>query len=142
MVQGADGGGSMAKLIGAQRMVLQAILDLPKDAAGHVTDSQIAQRTQIAITDVRNWIMTLLSEGYVDGVRATDGLRALLRVEGRLALGLYWPFGSPASSATQPSPSPAPTGVSSGTQHAPPAPSTAASPSTLTGGGSIRDALR
>ena len=36
----------MARLIGAQRMVLQAVLDLPKNAAGFVTDSQIATLTE------------------------------------------------------------------------------------------------
>src|SRR4051794_2869415 len=101
-------GGGMARLKGAQRMILQAMLDLPVDSAGFVTDSQITQRTQIATTDVRDWIETLENEGYVEVARATDGLRALLKAEGRLALGLYRPFGSPASSSTQPSPSPAP----------------------------------
>ena len=33
----------MAKLYGAQRMVLQSIRDLPKNAAGYVTNTQIAQ---------------------------------------------------------------------------------------------------
>lgn len=60
----------MAKLIGAQRMVLQAILDLPKNAAGYVTDSQIAQSTQITIADLRDWIETLESEGFVEVARA------------------------------------------------------------------------
>ena len=46
----------MAKLIGSQQMVLQAIQDSPKDTAGLVTDIQVAQTTQIAVEDVRDWI--------------------------------------------------------------------------------------
>ena len=43
----------MAKVMGTHRMVLQAILDLPKDSAGFVTDSQIAEKTQILLVDVK-----------------------------------------------------------------------------------------
>ncbi len=75
----------MAKLIGAQRKILQAILDLPRDAAGYVTDSQIAQTTQIAISDVRDWIETLEGDGYVEVARAGGGLNALITAKGRLA---------------------------------------------------------
>ena len=71
---GTGGDGNMAKLIGAQRMVLQAILDLPKDDAGFVSDSHIAQKTQIAISDVRDWIETLEGEGYVEVARTGTGL--------------------------------------------------------------------
>ena len=49
----------MARLVGTERMVLQAILDLPKDAARFVSESQIARNTQITIIDVRDWIETL-----------------------------------------------------------------------------------
>ena len=65
----------MARLIGAQRMVLQAILDLPKDSAGYVQDAHIAQKTQIVIADVRDWIETLEGEGHVNVARTTGGLR-------------------------------------------------------------------
>ncbi len=97
----------MARLIGGQRLVLQAILNLPKDDAGYVTDTQVAQNTQIALKDVRDWIETLEGQGFVEVVRATDGLRALITAEGRLALGLYQPFGTAASPASQSGPSPA-----------------------------------
>ena len=44
----------MAKLFGAQRMVLQAIQVSPKDAAGFVTDAQVAKHTNFAPKDVRD----------------------------------------------------------------------------------------
>jgi hypothetical protein len=58
----------MAKLFGAQRLVLQAIQDSPKDAAGFVTDTQVAHSTKIAVKDVSNWIETLegVSLGIID----------------------------------------------------------------------------
>src|SRR5262249_13065821 len=85
----------MAKLIGAQRMVLQAILDLPKDDAGYITDSQIAQATQIAITDVRDWIETLEGEGYVEIARTRAGLSVSLTAHGKLILRQFQPFEPP-----------------------------------------------
>lgn len=85
----------MAKLFGAQRMILKAIVDLPKDAADFVTDEQIARGTRIAIEDVRDWIETLVSEGYVDAVRTTTGLVVTIRATGRLALQQSLPFLTP-----------------------------------------------
>ena len=76
----------MARLIGAQRMVLQAILDLPKDSADFVQDAHIAQKTQISIADVRDWIKMLEGEGHVDVARTTGGLSASITPQGRLAL--------------------------------------------------------
>src|SRR4051794_14644363 len=76
----------MARLQGAQRMVLQAIWVLPKDAAGYVRDTQIAEDTQIAIGDLKNWIETLEDEGYVEVARTKAGLSALITANGRLAL--------------------------------------------------------
>src|ERR1700722_20181768 len=109
----------MARLIGAQRMVLHAILDLPKDGAGFVKDSQIAESSQIALTDVRDWIETLEGGGYIEVAKANDGLRAFIKAEGRLALGLYQPVKAtqppPISAATSP---PASLGGSSGPQPA------------------------
>jgi len=68
-------------------MVLRAILDLPKDSAGYVQDAHIAQKTQIVITDVRDWIKTLEGEGHVNVARTTGGLSASITAQGRLALG-------------------------------------------------------
>jgi hypothetical protein len=97
----------MAKLIGAQRMVLQAILELPKDSSGFSTDAQVAQNTQISLEDVRNWLETLEGEDYVNVARTEVGLRASITAQGRLALKQYRPFSSAMSSA-QPVSSPPP----------------------------------
>jgi TIR domain len=94
----------MARLIGAQRMVLQAIVDLPKDAAENVTDAQIVQASKIALDDVRNWLETLEGDGNVNVVRTTAGLSASITAHGKLALGQYRPFSSttPGTTPAQP----------------------------------------
>jgi hypothetical protein len=53
-------------------LVLQAILDLPKDAVGYVSDGQIAQTTKITAEDVTNWIETLEGEGDEDDSKGQD----------------------------------------------------------------------
>src|SRR5262249_27560913 len=75
----------MPPLYGAQRMILQAILDVQKDAAGYVTDVQIARSTQIAIGNVRYWIETLETEEHVQVARTETGLSASITAKGRLA---------------------------------------------------------
>src|SRR4051812_16289157 len=89
----------MDRLIGAQPMVLKAILDLPKDAAGYATDSQIAQNTHIAIADVRDWIETLEGDGLVNVARITGGLSASITALGRLSINKYSSF-SPQNSTS------------------------------------------
>jgi len=44
----------MAKLIGAQGMVLQATLDAQGETTSYIADTKIAEATQIAIKDVRD----------------------------------------------------------------------------------------
>jgi hypothetical protein len=87
----------MPKLFGAQRVVLQAILDLPKDVADNVTDLQIAQATQIALGDVRDWLETLDGDGNVNIVRTTAGLSASITAQGKLALKQFQPLDHMAS---------------------------------------------
>src|SRR5262245_28321203 len=82
----------MAKLFGAQRLVLQTIEDLPKDSAGFVPDYQVAQATKIALRDMRDWFLTLDEDEYVDLTLTEGGLKAAVTPKGRLALGLYRPF--------------------------------------------------
>ena len=84
----------MAKLIGAQRMVLQAILDASGDVPSFVEDSQIARTTRIALKDVRDWLETLEGDEYVEIARTEAGLSASITAKGRLALGQYRPFPS------------------------------------------------
>src|SRR4051812_14260737 len=90
----------MAKLIGAQRMVLQAILDLPKDVADNVTDVQIAQATQIALNDVRDWLETLDGDGTINIVRTTAGLSASITAQGKLIIRQSQPFDPPSPGLT------------------------------------------
>ena len=84
----------MAKLMGAQRMVLQAILDASADILSFVEDSQIARTTRIALKDVRDWLETLEREEYVEIARTEAGLSASITAKGRLALGQYRSFPS------------------------------------------------
>ncbi len=90
----------MAALFGAQRIVLQAILDLPKDISGFVTDKQVTQSTQIALGDVRNWLETLEDGKYINVARTMAGLSASITANGRLALEQYRSFPSTPSSPT------------------------------------------
>lgn len=94
----------MAKLFGAQRMVLQAVLDTTKDSASFVTDSQIAGATQIAQSDVRDWLDTLDGEGLVEVARTTGGLVASITAKGKLQLGLYKPVPSSPESSVESAP--------------------------------------
>ena len=94
----------MAKLMGAQPMVLQAILDASADILSFVEDSQIARTTRIALKDVRDWLETLEGNEYVSVARTEAGLSASVTANGRLALGQFRPF-----SSSTPGPAPFPT---------------------------------
>ena len=76
----------MAKLYGAQRIVLQTILDASGDIPSLVEDSQIAQTTRIALEYTRDWLETLEREEYVEIDRTEAGLSASITAKGRLAL--------------------------------------------------------
>src|SRR3954470_12650863 len=102
----------MPKLFGAQRLVLQAIQDSPQDAAGFVTDAQVARSTQIAVSDVRDWLDTLDGEGLVEVARTTEGLRASITAKGRQELRKYLPTSQPQAGEAgllQPGPAGTPT---------------------------------
>ena len=88
----------MARLFGAQRMVLQSILNLPKDTLGFVTDGQIAQDTRIAPKAVKDWIETPDEEGLVEAARTTAGVSVSITAKGRLQLGLSEPISTTDSS--------------------------------------------
>jgi TIR domain len=87
----------MPKLFGAQRLVLQAILDLATDSVNNVTDVQISGGTKIALDDLRNWLEILEGEGYVDIARTTVGFSASITAKGKLALRQYAPVSSETS---------------------------------------------
>jgi TIR domain len=91
----------MAKLFGAQRLILQAIDDATMDAAGFVTDAQVAGSTGIDQKDVRDWLQTLDEQEFIEVARLQDGFRAAVTPKGRLALGQYRPI-SPEGEAVTP----------------------------------------
>ncbi len=84
----------MAKLIGGQRMVLQAVFDAQGDTTSYIPDTKIAETTRIAIKDVRDWLETLEGGEYVNVARTEEGLSASITANGRLALGQFRPFPS------------------------------------------------
>ena len=87
----------MAKLYGAQKMVLQAIQNAQGETSNYIDDSKLAQVTQIRLEDVRNWLFTLDTHDYVDIVLTTNGFSASITPKGRLVLGLLRP--SPSTTA-------------------------------------------
>jgi hypothetical protein len=78
----------MARLFGAQKMVLQAIQDAPKDAGGFVSDDQVALSTRIALNEVRDWFETLEGDGYVEVARTEGGFSSNITAKGRLTIRL------------------------------------------------------
>lgn len=83
---------TMAKLISAQPMILQAILDSQGDSLGYIEDGRIAKTTGIALEDVRYWLETLEGEDLIQVARTEAGLSASINAKGRLALGQFRPF--------------------------------------------------
>ena len=93
----------MARLGGAQRLVLQAIVDAQAGSSDYVDEARLARDTGIDGTDLRDWLQTLEEEGYIDVARTREGLSAAVTAKGRLTLGLFRPA-SPAHSSTVPRP--------------------------------------
>ena len=79
----------MARLYGAQRLVLQAIQDAQGETSAFIEDTKIAQDTRIALRNMRDWVETLEGEGYVEIARTQMGLSASITARGRLALGQF-----------------------------------------------------
>lgn len=101
----------MARLFGAQRMALQAILDTQGDSQAFIEDNRISQATRISLRDMRDWFLTLDHDELVDLALTENGLSASVTAKGRLALGLYRPFPTPTRpSAPEPSRSRSKTG--------------------------------
>ena len=76
----------MPRLYGAQRMVLQAIQDAQGETSAFIEDAEIAQATQVALRDMRDWFLTLDQDEYVDLALTEDGMRASVMPKGGLAL--------------------------------------------------------
>jgi hypothetical protein len=91
----------MPKLFGAQRMVLQGILDAQGETSAFIEDTRICHATRISLRDMRDWFLTLDNDQLVDLALTENGLSASVTAKGRLTLGLYRPFPTP----TAPEPS-------------------------------------
>ena len=91
----------MARLFGAQRLVLQAIQDAQGESQSFIEDTRICQATKISLRDMRDWFLTLDNDEYLDLALTEHGMSASVTAKGRLALGLYRPFPTP----TAPEPS-------------------------------------
>ena len=85
----------MPRLFGAQRMVLQALLEAQGETSAFIEDTRVSQATQIALRDMRDWFLTLDQDEYIDLALTESGLSASVTAKGRLALGLYRPFPTP-----------------------------------------------
>jgi hypothetical protein len=81
------------QLEGAERMVLQAIHDIPGHLPGYVADSKIADITRIPLPTVRDYLETLEGKGFIQRARTADGDSAYISAKGRLALTESTPTG-------------------------------------------------
>src|SRR5271157_6239405 len=84
----------MAKFYGAQRMVLQAILDAQGDTTNYIEDSRLVQNTRLILGDLRNWLETLEGDEYINLARTEAGLSASITAKGRVTLAQTRPFPS------------------------------------------------
>ena len=89
----------MARLFGAQRLVLQAIHDAQGESQSFIEDTRICQATRISLRDMRDWFLTLDNDQLVDLALTENGMSASVTAKRRLTFGLYRPFPTP----TQPS---------------------------------------
>lgn len=69
-----------------------AILAAQGDPGSYVTDARIAQNSDVALDDVRNWLLTLQDKELITVVRGETGLRAFVEAKGVLALKQSLPF--------------------------------------------------
>ena len=76
----------MDQLDGSERLILQAILDCPKDSAGYVEGSKIAEATRTSLQDVEAWLITLEGKGFVEWAQQIGGFSAHATPRGVLAL--------------------------------------------------------
>jgi CTP-dependent riboflavin kinase len=73
-------------LEGVERRILQTILGLQGESSLYVEDKKIADKTQIDLRDVRDWLETLEGKEFVQRARPTEGDSAYITANGRLAL--------------------------------------------------------
>ena len=59
-------------------------MDSPRNSAGYVEDTQIAEASKTAIQDVQNWLTTLESKGFVERAGIIGGFSAQVTAKGQL----------------------------------------------------------
>ena len=74
----------MEQFQGSERLILQTILDSPKNSAGYVADTQIAEASKTLLKDVQNWLKTLEGKGFVERARGIEGYTAYVTAKGEL----------------------------------------------------------
>ena len=67
----------MEQFQGSERLILQTILDSPKNSAGYVEDTQIAKASKTSLQDVQNWLKTLEGKGFVERAGIIGGIQCL-----------------------------------------------------------------
>ena len=72
--------------------VLRAILDGRDDSSGFVLDVEIAKSTLMRLRDVRDYLMSLNDEAFIELARLPTGFTATITAKGRLKLRMYDPF--------------------------------------------------
>ena len=78
----------MEQFQGSERLILQIIVDSPKDSAGYVEDTRIAIASKTSLQDVQNWLETLESKGFVERAKQIGGFSAYVTAKGKQVLGL------------------------------------------------------
>jgi len=76
----------MDQFQGSERLIVQTIVNSPKDSAGYVEDTQIAMASKMSVQDVQNWLEILEGKGFVERAKRTDGFSALLTAKGTQTL--------------------------------------------------------
>ena len=75
----------MEQFQGSERLIVQTIVNSPKDSAGYVEDTQIAKTSKISVQDVQNWLETLEGKGFVERAGIIGGFSAHVTAKGELA---------------------------------------------------------
>jgi hypothetical protein len=83
----------VSKLKAESRIVLQACHDsLQRDAAGFVADGEVADKTGLALAQVRDCLESLEGNSFVELARVGESYKAMATPEGRLELRRPRPF--------------------------------------------------
>ena len=92
---------------GPQLLILQACNGTDGDQSGFVLDAEIARRTGLSLSDVRDHLETLERGDLISLVRLEnpDGLKAHLEAKGRIELSKIRPFQAQSGSGRSGSPS-------------------------------------